>query len=112
MAMVRRPARRASWRVRFAEVEEPGAGVSELDGVWGGGRGRLTAPDGEPVAWLGAFVGLDVVEAFLADVGRDGIRGELAEESVEVGSVENGGEVEAHAHAEGEGCGYEGYAQR
>lgn len=55
--------------------------------VWEGRR--LTAPDGEPVAWLGALVGWEAVEGFFLDVLREGVGWELADEGVQVGAVED-----------------------
>jgi hypothetical protein len=60
---------------------------------------------------LSPFVPLDSFQAFVADVRCDGIRGKLAEKGVKVGPVKDAGEVESHAHAEGESGGYKGHAQ-
>jgi hypothetical protein len=74
-------------------------------------RGGLTTPHGEPVTVLSPFVALCSSQAFIADVSCDGIRGKLAENGVKVGPVKDGGEVESHAHAEGESGGYKCHAQ-
>jgi len=78
----------------------------------GMGRGGVrTAPDGEPVAGNCSFVVGDTLETFLADIEGDCVGVDFSQETEEIGPVEDVGEVDAHAYAEGEDGGYEGYAE-
>lgn len=75
------------------------------------GRRRGPAPDGDPVARDSALPVPDAGEALCADVGGEGVRRDGADEGEQVGAVEDGGEVDAHADAEGQDGGDEGDAE-
>ncbi len=54
----------------------------------------------------------DAVKTFLPNIVRKNLRVDLPNQAEEVRAVEHAGEVDSHAHAQGEGSCYKGHSQR
>lgn len=113
-----RPARRASWTVRLAEVAEPEERKKQEVSLranqtqWRGLGTILTSPDGEPVAGPGAVVLCDAAQGFCAHVLWNRLWIDALHDLQQVWPVQHVGEVDAHADAEGKRGGDEGDSQR